>query len=247
VIDSPPMTLYGIRTLSLARCLSPLLLVMALPTTADIDTSSLRSATKARTAAPAAAGATKQPAAKAEESANDLYQRAVKLDRADASDKDFTSAAYWYQKAAEQGHTDAQTNLAAMYAEGRGVDISGTEAVRWYLKAAEAGNVRAQYNLALMYHLGEGITKNYDGAIEWYENAARQGDANAMNNMAFMYGMGEGVVQSDIEAYVWFALAASRGNADAAENRDLAASEMTPEELRKARERYTQLEGQLGL
>jgi TPR repeat protein len=65
--------------------------------------------------------------------------------------------------------------------------------------------------------------------------------------MAFMYGMGEGVVQSDIEAYVWFALAASRGNADARENRDLAASEMTPEELRKARERYTQLEGQLGL
>ena len=49
------------------------------------------------------------------------------------------------------------------------------------------------------------------------------------------------------QAYVWFALAASRGNADAAGNRDLAASEMTPEELRKARERYTQLEGQLGL
>ena len=42
-------------------------------------------------------------------------------------------------------------------------------------------------------------------------------------------------------------LAASRGNADAAENRDLAAAEMTPEELRKARERYTQLEERLGL
>ena len=89
--------------------------------------------------------------------------------------------------------------------------------------------------------------EDYDGAIDWYESAASQGDANAMNNMAFMYGMGEGVVQNDIEAYVWFALAANSGNADAAENRDLAASEMTPEQLRKARERYTQLEGQLGL
>ncbi len=68
-----------------------------------------------------------------------------------------------------------------------------------------------------------------------------------MNNMAFMYGMGEGVVQSNSEAYAWFALAASRGNADAAENRDMAASEMTPEERRKARARYTQLEEQLGL
>jgi len=244
------MTILGIRILSLSRGLLPLLLIAAFPATADIDTSSMRSATKARAAAPAAAGATgaaKQPAAKAEESANDLYRRAIQLDRPGATDKDLASAALLYKRAAAQGHTDAQANLAAMYAEGRGVDISGTEAVRWYLEAAKAGNVRAQYNLALMYHLGEGISRDYDGAIEWYENAARQGDANAMNNMAFMYGMGEGVVQSDVEAYVWFALAASRGNADAAENRDLAASEMAPEELRKARERYTQLEGQLGL
>ncbi len=68
-----------------------------------------------------------------------------------------------------------------------------------------------------------------------------------MNNMAFMYGMGEGVEKSNVEAYAWFALAASRGHADAAENRDLAVSEMTPEERRKARERYMQLEEQQGL
>ena len=98
-----------------------------------------------------------------------------------------------------------------------------------------------------MYHLGQGVGQDFDDAIRWYENAARQGDANAMNNMAFMYGMGEGVAQSDVEAYAWFALAASRGNADAAGNRDLAAAEMTPEEQRKAKARYTQLEEQLGL
>jgi len=50
-----------------------------------------------------------------------------------------------------------------------------------------------------------------------------------------------------VEAYAWFALAASKGNPDAAENRDMAASEMTPENRRKAKERYTQLEEQLGL
>ena len=240
------MAIPEIRILSLCRCLWPLLLVLTFTAAADIDLSILRATTKAAPPASRSAAA-KQPMTTAEESPNDWYRRAVALDRPGAGGDDLASATYWYRKAAEKGHSDAQTNLAAMYAEGRGVDISGTEAVRWYLKAAEAGNVRAQYNLALMYHLGQGTSKNYDGAIEWYENAARQGDANAMNNMAFMYGMGEGVVQSDIEAYVWFALAASRGNADAAENRDLAASEMTPEELRKARERYTQLEGQLGL
>ena len=97
-----------------------------------------------------------------------------------------------------------------------------------------------------MYHTGEGIGQDFDDAIHWYESAARQGDANAMNNMAIMYGMGEGVEQSNVEAYAWFALAASRGSADAAANRDLAAQEMTPEERRKGRERYMQLEEQLG-
>jgi TPR repeat protein len=240
------MAIPEIRILSLCRCLLPLFLVLTFPAAADIDFSILRATTKAAPPAPRSTAA-KQPLATAEESPNDWYRRAVALDRPGASGNDLASATYWYQKAAEKGHSDAQTNLAAMYAEGRGVGISGLEAVRWYREAARAGNVRAQYNLALMYHLGEGITRNYDDAIQWYESAARQGDANAMNNLAFMHGMGEGVEQSDMEAYAWFALAASRGNADAAENRDLAATEMTPEELRKARERYAQLEERLGL
>jgi len=239
------MAIPEIRILSLCCCLSALLLALTFQAAADIDLSILRAATKG--APPATRSAAKQPPASVEESPNDWYRRAVALDRPGAGGDDLASATYWYQKAAEKGHSDAQANLAAMYAEGRGVGISGVEAVRWYREAAQAGNVRAQYNLALMYHLGEGITRDYDSAIQWYESAARQGDANAMNNMAFMYGMGEGVAQSDVEAYVWFALAASRGNADASENRDLAAAEMTPEELRKARERYTQVEERLGL
>jgi TPR repeat protein len=244
------MVIPGIRALTLLRSLPPLLLALAFPAAADIDTSILRSqskgggAPKSAAAAPAAAG---QPAATSEESPNDWYQRAVAFDRPGAGGNDLASAAYWYQKAAEKGHSDAQTNLAVMYAEGRGVDFNSLESARWYRKAAEAGNVRAQYSLAIMYHLGQGVTRDYDDAIHWYESAARQGDANAMNNLAFMHGMGEGVVQSNVEAYVWFSLAASRGNADAAENRDLAAAEMTPEERRKARQRYTQLEEQLGL
>ena len=223
------------RTL-LPPTLAPVLLVLAFPAVADIDLSILRSATKG---APAG-----QPAAPPEETPEDWYRRATVLDRPDANASDLASASYWYQKAADKGHTDAQTNLAAMYADGRGVHMDGLEAARWYRRAAEAGNARAQYNLGVMYHLGQGISRDFDDAIHWYESAARQGDANAMNNMAFM---GEGVAQSNVEAYAWFALAASRGNADAAENRDLAASEMTPEERRKARQRYTQLEEQLGL
>ena len=238
------------RTL-LPACLVPLLLMLAFPAAADIKVDILRDQAKEAPAAPAksasaaAAATATSPAATAGETPEDWYGRAIALDRPGASAGDLASGAYWYRQAADKGHTGAQTNLATMYAEGRGVDMDALEAARWYRRAAEAGDVRAQYALALMYHLGQGVNQDYDDAIRWYERAARQGDANAMNNLAFMYGMGEGVVQSDVEAYAWFALAASRGNADAAQNRDLAAAEMTPESRRKASERYTQLEKQL--
>jgi len=239
-----------IRLLNSHTCLIPVLVALAFPAAADIDVSSLGPSAKrappAPAAKPAVVGAV-APGQGAAESAEDMSRKGLKLDRPNATRSDLAAAANWYRKAAEKGNTDAQVNLAVMYAEGRGVELNGLNAARWYRKAAEAGNVIAQYNLAVMYHLGQGISKSYDDAIDWYEKAARQGNANAMNNLAFMYGMGEGVVQSNVDAYVWFALAASRGNADAAENRDLAASEMTPEERRKARERFTQLEQQLGL
>lgn len=229
-----------------------LLVTLALPAVADIDTSILRSSTGKAPVAPAKtlavpATVATRPVAPAGESPDDWYLRASKLDQPGASSDALARAAALYRKAADTGHTDAQTNLAAMYAEGRGVDPDGLEAVRLYRQAAEGGNVRAQYSLALMYHLGQGVSQDFDDAIRWYESAARQGDANAMNNMAFMYGMGEGVEQSNVEAYAWFAMAASRGSKDAAENRDLALTEMTPEERRKARERYERLEEQYGL
>jgi TPR repeat protein len=242
------MLIPGIRALALWRRLALLLVALALPAAADIKVDILRDLTKEAPAKSAGAeAAATSPAAAAEETPEDWYQRAAALDRAGVSTADLASAASWYRQAADKGHTGAQVNLAVMYAQGRGVGLDALEAARWYRRAAEAGDVRAQYSLALMYHLGQGVTQDYDDAIRWYERAALQGDANAMNNMAFMYGMGEGVAQSDVEAYAWFALAASKGNADAAENRDMAAAEMTPENRRKARDRYTQLEEQLGL
>ena len=245
------MVIPGIRALALWRCLAPLLVAPAFPVAADIEVGILRDLAKEAPAAPArsasAAAVATSPAAAAGETPDDWYARATALDRPGASADDLAAAASWYRKAADKGHTGAQVNLAVFYAQGRGVGLDTLEAARWYRRAAEAGDVRAQYSLALMYHLGQGVTRDYDDAIRWYERAARQGDANAMNNLAFMYGMGEGVAQSDVEAYAWFALAASRGNADAAGNRDMAASEMTPENRRKARERYTQLEEQMGL
>jgi TPR repeat protein len=217
-----------------------LLFVVSLPASADIDVSALRSlpATSGQSAAPSRAG---------DEEAEGWYRQGLALDQAGSPPGQLREAAGWYLKAAERGHVEAQTSLAIMYSEGQGVGFDPLEAARWFRRAADAGNARAQYSLGLLYHQGDGVQRDFGEAIYWYESAARQGNANAMNNLAIMYGMGEGVTQSNPEAYAWFALAAENGDKNAAENRDLTAEEMTPEERRKGRERYEQLEKQLEL
>ena len=124
------MIIPGFRASSLPRYLGSLLLLLAIPAAADIDTSILRSMNKGAGAAAtvtsrsiATAVVTKQPTTAPDESPGTWYQRASTLDRPGANANDVATAVHWYPKAAEMGHTDAQTNLAAMYAEGRGVDV----------------------------------------------------------------------------------------------------------------------------
>ena len=60
---------------------------------------------------------------------------------------DYNQAVKWYQEAAEQGHTKAQTNLGVCYENGVGVPQSKSEAIKWYRKAAEKGVKQAIENL----------------------------------------------------------------------------------------------------
>ena len=89
--------------------------------------------------------------------------------------QDFTEAARWSRKAAEQGLAQAQSNLGAMYAEGQGVPQDDAEAVKWTRKAAEQGLADAQYNLGQHYHHGKGLRQDSAEAIKWWRRAAEQG------------------------------------------------------------------------
>ena len=53
-------------------------------------------------------------------------------------------AAFWFHKAAEQGHSDAQLRLAGMYEDGLGLTEDLVAAEYWFRKAAEQGNLQAQ-------------------------------------------------------------------------------------------------------
>jgi len=136
--------------------------------------------------------------------------------------------------AAEQGNAESQFRLALMYDQGIGVEQDPTVAVKWMLKAAEQGYVEAQYNLATSYDTGYGVVQDYAEAVRWYRAAAKQGYSSAQKNLGVKFGLGQGVPQSDIEAYIWSAIAALSGDEGAVDNRNLAASKLSAEELEAA-------------
>ncbi len=113
-------------------------------------------------------------------------------------------AVKWYRKAAKQGFSDAQYNLANMYYNGKGVEKNYQTAVKWYKKAAEQGDADAQTNLGYMYQNGEGVEKSYATAVKWYTKAAKQGRSDAQYNLANMYYNGKGVEKNYQTAVKWF-------------------------------------------
>jgi TPR repeat protein len=56
-----------------------------------------------------------------------------------------------YIKAANQGITKAQNNLAIYYYIGQGINQDTTKAIYWLTKSSIRGNSSAQFNLGLIY------------------------------------------------------------------------------------------------
>lgn len=148
-------------------------------------------------------------------------------------------------RAAEQGDASAQFKMALRYDSGQGVPQDRAESVKWLRKAAEQGYVKAQYNLACMYDSGEGVSQDHTEAAEWFREAAEHGYASAQKNLGAKYGTGQGVPQSNVEAYVWSSIAATSGDEGAINNRDFAASRLSPEELASAQKRASELSNEI--
>ena len=70
--------------------------------------------------------------------------------RGQGAAQNFTQAAEWYRKAAEQGLAKAQNNLGAMYALGQGVSRDDVTAYMWFTLAAPAKADKNQANLQLL-------------------------------------------------------------------------------------------------
>jgi TPR repeat protein len=62
-------------------------------------------------------------------------------------DKNDWEAAYWFQRAADQGHAKAMTSLGIMHCLGRGVPKDAIEGVKWLTIAARRGHAPAKKSL----------------------------------------------------------------------------------------------------
>jgi len=69
---------------------------------------------------------------------------------------------------------------------------------------------------------------------KWWRLAAEQGDAGAQYNLGRIYATGRGVPQDIVLAHMWSHLAALQGHEQAQHRRDIAASQMTPDQIAEA-------------
>ena len=93
----------------------------------------------------------------------------------------------WYKKAVQQGSLDAATNIALIYADGRGVPKDPRQAVTWFRRAAEGGDAVAQYNLALIYERGDAVSPDNKESIRWLTAAADQNVVPALLDLGRLY------------------------------------------------------------
>jgi localization factor PodJL len=118
------------------------------------------------------------------------------------------------QQSAMAGDPAAAFEVAARYAEGRGIAPDLPAAVRWYEQAAAAGLAPAQYRLGSIYEKGMGAPKNLAIAQDWYRRAAEAGNVKAMHNLAVLHAEGAGGAPDLERASELFLQAAQHGVRD---------------------------------
>ncbi len=156
-----------------------------------------------------------------------------------------------YQKAlslwlslAEQGDELSQINAGEMYAKGLGVTRDVPEAIKWFNRAAAQGNAAAEFSLGEIYGYDHGVQADHKQSVKWYRKAAQQGHASAQYKLGAKYFKGEGMPMDYLMAYAWMDMAAKQGLDIASNYRDLIASILKPDELKKAKTFASQLASQ---
>lgn len=116
--------------------------------------------------------------------------------------------------AAAKGDPSAEFEVAARFAEGKGIKQNYDAAAKWYQRSAARGFAPAQYRLGTLYERGMGVKTDLSRARIWYLRAAKQGNVKAMHNLAVLSAGRVGSRPDYATAVQWFTEAGERGLAD---------------------------------
>jgi TPR repeat protein len=148
--------------------------------------------------------------------------------------QDYTKAATWYRRAAEQGHAGAQLYLGILLAQGKGTDRDVVEAYKW-IALAKGGNAldraaaaETQGRLVALMTLaqvseGEWLsrkfvpTKGRDDELSELQRAAETGSMIAQYKLATFYSQTRlgNTERNNALVVKWMTLAAQQGFAPA--------------------------------
>src|SRR5690606_29116270 len=85
--------------------------------------------------------------------------------------QDYSTAFYFYEKAAELGHPKAMHSAARFYLEGKGIDKDAARGFEWVQKCAEAQESICVFLMGMAYETGFEVEKNLPNALRFYEAA----------------------------------------------------------------------------
>ena len=95
----------------------------------------------------------------------------------------WTEAARWYERGAEQGLPVAEAELSLLLYRAQGVPRDRERAVQLMLDAATSGQATAQYNIGMMYERGDGTARDVAKARQWLQWAADKGYKKAREQL----------------------------------------------------------------
>ena len=127
--------------------------------------------------------------------------------------QNLAEAAFWYRKAAEGGHREAQFQLHLVLLHG-GTKRGGANA-GWYAAAAPGAPARADALSAALFPNGLAISEDPEEALRWGLAAASAGHVAAQASVARMLADGRGCPPDRQAARRWYEAAAEGADPDA--------------------------------
>lgn len=148
---------------------------------------------------------------------NEIEEKKSFLEEGDKLYKssNYKEALICYGKAALEGDSIAEFNIAEMYFNGVGTDKNFVKAEKYYLLSSDKGYEFAQDKLAYYYFKGIGFDKDLNKSFELYQKSADEGKKVALYNIALMYSKGLGVEKNNEVAFNYYKKAAKLDDVDA--------------------------------